>query len=235
MALPTNSATMASSSQLESATRGGTSVPPSQLQSSFQTTYGAPVTATGAAPFTQTVTDMSDSQALDVFSLTSASDFTANTLISQSHSVEDSGAAVAPGNADHVSLQVKRWNCTRLRSATSFWRLISAWNPSSWRTLRERSSSRWSTRYQPAPIWFRVPAPQTHPVLPAVPTIRVRHRPRNREDFMSLRTKLKQFATHPVTRRSAWMAGAGLFIALCSPTPARAQMDLSVSFLTSSN
>ena len=86
MALPTNSATMASSSQLESATRGGTSVPPSQLQSSFQSTYGAPVSATGAAPFTQTVTDMSDSQALDVFSLTSASDFTANTLISQSHS-----------------------------------------------------------------------------------------------------------------------------------------------------
>src|ERR1035441_9646183 len=45
---------------------------------------------------------------------------------------------------------------------------------------------------------------------------------------MSLREKLKQFATHPVTRRSAWMAGAGLFIALCSPTPARAQADLSV-------
>ena len=45
---------------------------------------------------------------------------------------------------------------------------------------------------------------------------------------MSLRNKLKQFATHPVTRRSAWMAGAGLFIALCSPTPAHAQMDLSV-------
>ena len=40
MALPTNSATMASSSQLESATRGGASVPPSQLQSSFQSTYG---------------------------------------------------------------------------------------------------------------------------------------------------------------------------------------------------
>ena len=107
MALPTNSATMASSSQLESATRGGASVPPSQLQSSFQSTYGAPVSATGAAPFTQTVTDMSDSQALDVFSLTSASDFTANTLISQSHSVEDSGAAVAPGNADHAALQAK--------------------------------------------------------------------------------------------------------------------------------
>ena len=42
---------------------------------------------------------------------------------------------------------------------------------------------------------------------------------------MSLRNKLKQFATHPVTRRSAWMAGAGLFIALCSPAPAHAQMD----------
>jgi hypothetical protein len=107
MALPTNSATMASSGQLESATRGGTSVPPSQLQSSFQTTYGAPVSATGAAPFTQTVTDMSDSQALDVFSLTSASDFTANALISQAHTVEDSGAEVAPGNADHAALQAK--------------------------------------------------------------------------------------------------------------------------------
>jgi len=107
MALPTNSATAACSKQLESATRGGSSVPPSQLQSSFQTTYGAPVSATGAAPFTRTVTDMSDSQALDVFSLTSASDFTANTLISQSHSIEDSGAAVAPGNADHAALQAK--------------------------------------------------------------------------------------------------------------------------------
>ena len=73
----------------------------------FRATYGAPVSATGAAPFTQTVTDMSDSQALDVFSLTSASDFTANTLISQSHTVEDSGAAVAPGNADHAALQAK--------------------------------------------------------------------------------------------------------------------------------
>ena len=107
MALPTNSATMASSSQLESATRGGASVPPSQLQSSFQSTYGAPVSSTGAASFTQTVTDMSDSQALDVFSLTSASDFTANALISQAHTVEDSGAAVAPGNADHAALQAK--------------------------------------------------------------------------------------------------------------------------------
>jgi hypothetical protein len=107
MALATNSATAISSMQLESATRGGTSVPPSQLQSSFQTTYGVPVSAKGAAPFTQIVTDMSDSQALDVFSLTSASDFTANTLISQSHTVEDSGAAVAPGNADHAALQAK--------------------------------------------------------------------------------------------------------------------------------
>jgi hypothetical protein len=107
MALPTNSATAASSKQLESATRGGSSVLPSQLQSSFQTTYGAPISTTGAAPFTQTVTDMSDSQALDVFSLTSASDSTANTLISQSHTVEDSGAAVAPGNADHTALQAK--------------------------------------------------------------------------------------------------------------------------------
>jgi hypothetical protein len=107
MALPTNSATAASSRQLESATRGGSSVPPSQLQTSFQTIYGSPVTAKGAAPFTQTVTDMSDSQALDVFSLTSASDFTANTLISQSHTLEDSGAAIAPGNADHAALQAK--------------------------------------------------------------------------------------------------------------------------------
>jgi hypothetical protein len=107
MALPTNSATMASSSQLESATRGGASVPPAQLQASFQSTYGAPISGMGAAPFAQTVTDMSDSQALDVFSLTSASDFTANTLIAQSHSVEDSGAAVAPGNADHAALQAK--------------------------------------------------------------------------------------------------------------------------------
>jgi hypothetical protein len=107
MALPTNSATAASSLQLESATRGGASVSPAQLQTSFQTTYGSPVTAKGAATFTQTVTDMSDSQALDVFSLTSASDFTANTLISQSHTVEDSGAAIAPGNADHAALQAK--------------------------------------------------------------------------------------------------------------------------------
>jgi hypothetical protein len=107
MALPTNSATAVSSRQLESAMRGGSSVPPSQLQTSFQATYGSPVTAKGAAPFTQTVTDMSDSQALDVFSLTSASDFTANTLISQSHLVEDTGAAVAPGNADHAALQAK--------------------------------------------------------------------------------------------------------------------------------
>ena len=107
MALPTNSATAASSRQLESATRGGSSVPPSQLQTSFQTTYGPPVTAKGAATFTQTVTDMSDSQALDVFSLTSASDFTANTLISQSHTVEDSGTAIASGNADHAALQAK--------------------------------------------------------------------------------------------------------------------------------
>ena len=45
---------------------------------------------------------------------------------------------------------------------------------------------------------------------------------------MSLRNKLKQFASHPVTRRSAWMAGAGLFIALFSPAAAHAQMDLSV-------
>jgi hypothetical protein len=45
---------------------------------------------------------------------------------------------------------------------------------------------------------------------------------------MSLRNKLKQFATHPVTRRSAWMAGAGLFIALCSPAPASAQAGLAV-------
>ena len=52
---------------------------------------------------------------------------------------------------------------------------------------------------------------------------------------MSLRNKLKQFATHPVTRRSAWMAGAGLFIALCSPTPARAQIDLAASSRMSSN
>ena len=42
---------------------------------------------------------------------------------------------------------------------------------------------------------------------------------------MSLRNKLKQFATHPATRRSAWMACAGLFIALCSPAPAHAQFD----------
>lgn len=107
MALPTNSATMVSSRQLESATRGGTSVAPSQLQSSFQTTYGAPISATRAAPFTQTVTDMSDSQAMDVFSLTSASDAMANSLISQAHSVEDSGAVVAPGNAHHAALQAK--------------------------------------------------------------------------------------------------------------------------------
>jgi hypothetical protein len=46
---------------------------------------------------------------------------------------------------------------------------------------------------------------------------------------MSLRNRLKQFATHPVTRRSAWIAGAGLFVALCSPTPAHAQLDLACS------
>jgi hypothetical protein len=123
MALPTNSATMASSSQLESATRGGSSVPPSQLQSSFQTTYGVPISATGGAPFTRTVTDMSDSQALDVFSLTPASDFTSNTLISQSHMVEDSGAAVAPGNADHAALQAK---ALELNSAAIRHKLLAA-------------------------------------------------------------------------------------------------------------
>jgi hypothetical protein len=123
MALPTNSATMSSSSQLESATRGGTSVPPSQLQSSFHGTYGVPISATGGAPFTRTVTDMSDSQALDVFSLTSASDFTANTLISQSHSLEDSGAAVAPGNADHAALQAK---ALELYSAATRHKLLAA-------------------------------------------------------------------------------------------------------------
>jgi hypothetical protein len=107
MALPTNSATMVSSSQLESATRGGASVVPVQLLKSYQTTYGAPISATGGDSFTQTVTDMSDSQALDVFSLTSASDATANSLISQAHVIEDSGAAVAPGNAHHAALQAK--------------------------------------------------------------------------------------------------------------------------------
>jgi hypothetical protein len=42
---------------------------------------------------------------------------------------------------------------------------------------------------------------------------------------MSLRNKLKQFATHPAARRSAWIAGAALFVALCSPAPAHAQFD----------
>ncbi len=123
MALPTNSATAVSSMQLESATRGGTSVLPSRLQSSFQTTYGMPIAATGSAPFTQTVTDMSDSQALDAFSLTSASDSTANTLISQSHAIEDSGAAVAPGNADHAGLQAK---ALQLHSAAIRHKLLAA-------------------------------------------------------------------------------------------------------------
>jgi hypothetical protein len=39
---------------------------------------------------------------------------------------------------------------------------------------------------------------------------------------MSLGSKLKQFASHPVTRRSAWMAAAGLFFALFSPGSAHA-------------
>ena len=43
---------------------------------------------------------------------------------------------------------------------------------------------------------------------------------------MSLRSKLKQFASHSVTRRCTWMAGAGLFIALLSPTLAHAQFDV---------
>ncbi len=107
MALPTNSATAPSSRQLESATRGGSSVPPAQMSASYQTTYGSPVSATGGAQFTQTVTDMSDSQVLDVFSLTSASDYTANGLITQAHQIEDSGASVAPGNAAHAALQAK--------------------------------------------------------------------------------------------------------------------------------
>jgi len=45
---------------------------------------------------------------------------------------------------------------------------------------------------------------------------------------MQLRTKLKQFVSHPVTRRSSWMAVAGLFIALVVPTPAHAQFDIGV-------
>lgn len=107
MGLQTNSATMASSSQLESATRGGSSVQPSQMQAAYQTTYGAPTTAKSGTQFMQTVTDMSDAQALDVFSLTSATDWTANALVLQAHSVEDSAASVAPGNAEHLSLQAK--------------------------------------------------------------------------------------------------------------------------------
>jgi hypothetical protein len=123
MALPTNSATAITSQQLESAVRGGNSVLPAQLQSSFQTTYGVPIATTGAAPFTQTVTDMSDSQALDAFSLTSASDSTANTLISQSHTIEDAGASVAPGNADHAVLQAK---VLELQSAAIRHKLLAA-------------------------------------------------------------------------------------------------------------
>lgn len=107
MGLQTNSATMASSSQLESATRGGMAVSPSQMQSSYQTTYGAPLTSTSSTQFTQTVTDMSDAQALDAFSVTSATDQTANALVSQAHSLEDSAASAAPGNAAHLSLQGK--------------------------------------------------------------------------------------------------------------------------------
>jgi hypothetical protein len=107
MGLPTNSATMPISSQLEAATRGGISVAPSQMQTSYQTTYGAPLTAKSGTQFTQTVTDMSDAQALDVFSLTSATDSTANDLVSQAHSIEDSAGSSAPGNADHLSLQGK--------------------------------------------------------------------------------------------------------------------------------
>lgn len=45
---------------------------------------------------------------------------------------------------------------------------------------------------------------------------------------LSLMNRIKRFSTHPATRRSAWMAGAALFIALCSPIPAHAQFDISL-------
>jgi hypothetical protein len=107
MGLPTNSASMPSSQQLESTTRGGVGVPPSQMSGAYQSTYGKPLSTTAAAPIAQTVTDMSDSQVLDAFSLTSATDYTANVLISQSHKLEDDASTTAPGNADHLSLQGK--------------------------------------------------------------------------------------------------------------------------------
>ena len=45
---------------------------------------------------------------------------------------------------------------------------------------------------------------------------------------MSLKDRLKAFSTHPATRRSAWIAGAAVFVALCSPTAAHAQFDISL-------
>jgi hypothetical protein len=42
---------------------------------------------------------------------------------------------------------------------------------------------------------------------------------------MSFKERIKAISTHPVTRRSAWIAVAALFIALCAPTPAHAQFD----------
>ena len=121
----------------------------------------------------------------------------------------------------------RHWSCTRLRSATSSWRPISDWKSV------ELANTTGAIKQQ---MVHPVPA-STYLVSGSSASSTAIHRQRQQsdfhadreieEDFMSLRNRLKQFATHPVTRRSAWMAGAGLFIALCSPTPAHAQMDLS--------
>jgi hypothetical protein len=42
---------------------------------------------------------------------------------------------------------------------------------------------------------------------------------------MSIRDRFKSFLGHAAVRRSVWMAGAGLFLAMLSVTPARAQFD----------
>ena len=123
LALPTNSATMASTSQLESFTRGGTSMNTNQISPSFKVVYGTTIPTKGAAPFVQTASDMSDAQAVDVFSLTSSTDQGANMLIAQAHQIEDAAATVSPGNAAHEALQAK---ALELYSAAVRHRLLAA-------------------------------------------------------------------------------------------------------------
>jgi hypothetical protein len=123
MSVNINSASLSSSSQLESATRGGANVLPSQINTSYQATYGVPITKTGASLYSQSMSDMADAQAQDVLSLTSGSDFAANNLVLQAQNIENFGGQTAPGTAASLSVQAE---ALELQSIAEFHKLLAA-------------------------------------------------------------------------------------------------------------